>query len=47
MNAEDVDVEDLEAGALEAADDPVQGARGVGAREDVLVHEEAPVRETA
>ncbi len=42
VDAEDVDVLDLEAGGLELIDDPAERAGGVGAGEDVLVHEETP-----
>jgi hypothetical protein len=44
VNTENVDVGDLESDTLETADDPVEGAGSVGSGEDVLVHEETPVR---
>ena len=42
MDTEDVDVLHLEAGLLDLVDDPPERAGGVGAGEDVLVHEESP-----
>ena len=45
VHAEDVDALHLEAGGLDLVDDPAEGAGGVGAGEDVLVHEQAPARE--
>ena len=42
VDADGVDLLDLEASELELADDPPEGHRGVGARENVLGHEEAP-----
>ncbi len=44
MHAENVDVLDFEAGRFELGDDPAEGAGGVGAGEDVFVHEETPIR---
>ncbi|KAI3480724.1 hypothetical protein L1887_57203 [Cichorium endivia] len=43
VHAGDVDRADLEAGLLEMRHHPAERARGVGAGEDVFVHEEAPV----
>lgn len=42
MDAKDIDVLNLKAGRLNLFDDPPEGARRVGTREDILVHEEAP-----
>ena len=39
VHAEDVDGLDLEAGRFDLVDDPSEGARRIGAGEDVLVHE--------
>lgn len=43
VHAEDVDAFDFEAGFFALVDDPGERAGGVGAGEDVFVHEEAPV----
>lgn len=42
MNANSVDCFDLKTGALKLVDNPSKRRRGIGAWEDVLVHEEAP-----
>lgn len=42
MHAENVDRLDLETGLLEAVNDPVECARGIGSREHVFVHEQSP-----
>lgn len=42
MHAQDINVLHLEASAFELVDDPAEGAGGVGAREDIFVHEETP-----
>ena len=42
MNANGIDVLDLETSALELVDDPAKGSRSVSTRENVLVHEETP-----
>jgi hypothetical protein len=42
VDADGVDHLDLEAGTLESVDDEAEGSRGVGAGEDVFVHEETP-----
>lgn len=42
MNAEDINVLDLEASRLQLVDDPAEGARGISAGEDIFVHEKTP-----
>lgn len=43
VNADSVNLLDLEASGLELVDSPTKGSRSIGAREDVLVHEKTPV----
>ena len=42
VDADGIDPFDLEAGTLKLVDEPSQRRRSVGAREDVLVHEQTP-----
>jgi hypothetical protein len=42
MHPKDIDVFHLETGTLELCYDPAKGARGIGTREDIFVHEQAP-----
>lgn len=43
VHTEDVDLLDLEAGSFDLVDDPPERAGRVGARENVFVHEQAPM----
>ena len=42
MHPKDINVFHLETGTLELCYDPAKGARGIGTREDIFVHEQAP-----
>jgi hypothetical protein len=42
MHPKDIDIFHLETGTLELCDDPAKGARGIGPREYIFVHEQAP-----
>lgn len=44
MDAQDIDILDLETSSFDLPDDPSERAGGISAGEDVLVHEETPGR---
>lgn len=44
VDADSIDALDLEAGAFKRVDNEAQGSRGIGAGEDIFVHEQTPLQ---